>query len=106
VKASRSSSLADALETETVPVVDITSRPSDRSSKASTSAADAVRPTSEPSKYMENAPAVVAPSEVASKRTTSESSIGPVIPGKMLLRSASTERSSESESSHANASIR
>ena len=76
MKARRSSSRAETPETETESDVEIAISPVDRSSTASTSAAVVVRPTSEPSKYMENVPAVLAPSEVASKRTMSESSSG------------------------------
>ena len=54
---------------------------------------------------MLNVPAVVEPSELASKRTTSESSIVPATPGS-AAPSVSSEKRSESGSSQLNASRR
>ena len=105
MKARRSSALADTPDTLTEPSVERITLPFARISKASTSSPEVVRPTSEPSKYMLNAPLVVGPSEVASKRTTSESSIVPATPER-VAPSESSENSSESASSQPNTSIR
>ena len=77
VKASRSSSAPDAPVTETLPVVLMSSRPSVRSSNASTSSSVVDRPTSEPSKYHDQVPAVVPPVEVGTNFRMSESSTAP-----------------------------
>jgi hypothetical protein len=78
VKASRSSSVA--LLTPGIaglPEVEITSWPLGSSASASMSSLLESSPTSEPSKYRLRLPAVVAPSEVASKRMISKSSTAP-----------------------------
>jgi len=61
--------------TLTAPLVETRICPFESNSTASTSSAFCVKPTSEPSKCIEKMPAVKSPSEVAVKRTMSESSM-------------------------------
>src|SRR5215208_4502704 len=70
-KANISSSTALTPGTAELPVVEIKIRPSPSKLNASMLSALVSNPTSEPSKYMLNVPAVVLPSEVASNCTTS-----------------------------------
>src|SRR6266536_1534356 len=72
VNASTSSSLPVVRPgTEGLPVVENNKRPSDNSESESILSLLVSKPTSLPSKYMLNVPAVFAPSDVASKRRTS-----------------------------------
>lgn len=71
VKANTSSSAPVTPVTDGLPVVEIRIRPSESSETASRFSAVVVSATSLPSKYMLKVPAVVAPKEVASKRTMS-----------------------------------
>lgn len=71
VKANISSSLPETPGTEGLPVVEIKMRPSGSTLNESILSLVVLRPTSLPSMYMLNVPAVVVPSDVASKRTIS-----------------------------------
>ncbi len=78
--ASRSSSPPDAPVTLNVSNRPITNLPSGAKSRVSISSPVVVSPTSEPSKYHSNVPAVLSPNEVGIKRTISESSTAPRLP--------------------------
>ena len=78
--ASRSSSPPDAPVTLNVSNRPITNLPSGAKSRVSISSPVVVSPTSEPSKYHSNVPAVLSPNEVGIKRTISESSTVPRLP--------------------------
>ena len=80
VNTSKSSSLPETPVTPNAPSVLITSLPSGAKPIASISSAVVDKPTSEPSKYQENVPAVVEPSEVGVNRMISESSTVPKVP--------------------------
>lgn len=71
INASTSSSLAESPVTDVLPVVEISTLPSESSETESRLSAEVVSPTSLPSKYMLKVPAVVVPRDVASKRTIS-----------------------------------
>ena len=99
VKARISSSAPLTPGTKGFPVVEINRRPSDRSESASMLSPLVSRPTSLPSKYMLNVPAVFIPSEVASKRRISWG----VAEIPLTVTLLSKDRSRESESSRAKA---
>ncbi len=89
-KAIRSSSSPETPGTLKDPSVLRTNLPSGAKSIASTSSAFEVKPTSEPSKYHPNVPAVFVPSDVGMKRMMSESS---TVPRPLIVAGASSEMS-------------